>query len=135
VEHDGMKPRAELLAALRAANAERDAARERDRDALDCGPREISFKVVIEGNFANAVRHELTCTIKIQLPIDANWATIQETLMAALEEPVTNLLADMHDDTEGRADDIINKLLDDMSDLTGFDPTELENDDEDPDLP
>ena len=130
-----MKPREALLAALRAANAERDAVREADDAALNCGPRECSFKVVIEGNFANTVRHELTCTIKIQLPLDANWATIRDTLLTALEEPVTNLLADMHDDTEGRADDIINKLLDEMSDLTGFDPTEMENDDEDPDFP
>ena len=125
-----MRPRAELLAALRAANAERDAARETDAEAMDCGPREISFKVVIEGNLANTVRHELTCTIKMQLPLDADWATIRETLMQALEEPVTNLLADMHDDTEDRADDIINKLLDELSDITGFDPTEEENDDD-----
>jgi len=130
-----MKPREALLAALRAANAEREATRQDDAAALNCGPRECSFKVVIEGNFANTVRHELTCTIKIQLPLDANWATIRDTLLTALEEPVTNLLADMHDDTEGRADDIINKLLDEMSDLTGFDPTEMENDDEDPDFP
>ena len=135
MEYDGMKPRDELLAALRAANAERDATREADEAALECGPREIAFAVRIEGNFANTVRHELTCTIKMQLPLDANWATIRDTLMAALEEPVTNLLADMHDDTEDRADAIIDKLLDEMSDITGFDPTEMENDDEDPDFP
>ena len=130
MEHDGLKPRAELLAALRAANAEREAADEKEREDLSCGPREISFRVVIEGNFADAVRHELTCTIKMQLPLDADWATIRDTLMQALEEPVTNLLADMHDDTEDRADDIINKLLDELSDLTGYDPMEEENDDD-----
>ena len=81
-------------------------------------------------HLANQVRHELTCTIKMQLPLDADWATIRETLLQALEEPVTNLLADMHDETETRADDIINNLLDELSDLTGFDPTEEENDDD-----